>query len=56
MHALDHDVQDGAVNVEFSRDITPDVTCYGSVTHDVTCLDVFYDDVSLDEALGLDVI
>ena len=63
VHALDHDVQD--VDVEFARGVTSDVTCYDSVTQDVTCLrDVFHNvvvhlmilDVSLHEALGLDVI
>ena len=57
MHVLDHDVQDVDARVDFSRDVTSDVTCYGLVTRSVTCLlDVLHDDVSLDEALGLDVV
>ena len=63
MHALDHDVQ--GVDVEFAHGVASDVTCCDSVTQDVTCLlDVFHNvvvhlmnlDVSLHEALGLDVI
>ena len=57
VHTLDHDVQDVDVHVEFSRDVASEVTCYGPVTRDVTCLlDVLHDDVSLGEAIGLDVI
>ena len=43
VHSLDHDVQD--VDVEFSRD----------VTHDVTCLCPLDLDRVVGEALGLDV-
>ena len=65
MHVLDHDVEDIDVDVEFSRDVTSDVTCYDPVTRDVTCLhDVFCNvvvhlmnlDVSFNEARGLDVM
>ena len=41
IHVLDHDVQDVDIHVEFSRDVTSDVS-YDTVTRDVTCLhDVF---------------
>ena len=57
MHALVHDVQNVGVHVKYSRNVTSDLTCYGPVTRDVTCLlDALHDDVSLDEFFGLDVI